>query len=709
MTDGQVNPNRDVAKLSAAPPWNIGIDVGGTFTDVVLVDAAGGVHAIKSPSRPDDPTAGAIAALECAAGEIKISLADLLSNCGLLVHGSTVATNTLLERTGALVGLLCTEGFRDSLEIRRGIRVDPWDHRTPYPPVLAPRYLRLPVGERIDRHGSEHTPLDVKSVRRALATFSKEGVEAVAICLMNSYLEPAHERLVEKIVSETEPNIWTSVSSEIAPIAGEYERSSTTVVDAYVAPRLVSYLGDLDTQLSDLGLSRPMLLVKNNGGTATVGECIREPITLTLSGPAAAVGALRHYGRELGEPDLISLEVGGTSCDVVMMADGEAALTDRLGIGGYDTLVPSVDIQTVGAGGGAIASVDVAGVLQVGPRGAGAMPGPACYGLGGKEATVTDAQMVLGRLRPGRYSGGSLSLDGGLAERAIAKNVADKLGISLLDAAAGVVRVAEQRMYHALGRVSIERGIDPRGFTLVAAGGAGGLHGAAIGRALGARRVYVPRLAGVLCALGMLNSDVRHDYVRTYVHSLDEAETEAVEDCFEELVESARASLAREGFVEDDMKFEREMDLRYRDQQWDVRVRLDDDGLNNRASIRSRFEDTYERLYGHRQPETLVEIVKLRLTATGVLPGLPPEAIEPAVAAPKPVETRPVYVDANNGVNEIAIYLGGDLAPGHFVDGPIVVEEITTTVFVGSGDRLEIDAGGNYLIHFDAKGETDDP
>jgi N-methylhydantoinase A len=316
--------------------------------------------------------------------------------------------------------------------------------------------------------------------------------------------------------------------------------------------------------------------------------------------------------------------------------------------------------------------------------------------------------MVLGRLRPGRYPGGGLSLDGALAERAIGEKVAEKLGIPLVDAAAGVIRVAEQRMHHALGRVSIERGIDPRGFTLVAAGGAGGLHGAAVGRALGARRVYVPRLAGVLCALGMLNSDVRHDYVRTYVRSLDEAETEEVERRFGDLVEGARAALTREGFAEDDMRFERDLDLRYRDQQWDVRIRLDDDGLGDRTSIRARFEDAYERLYGHRQPETRVEIVKLRLTAIGVLPGLPPEAADPAAGAPEPVETRPVYIDATTGVSEAAIYRGQDLAAGHVIDGPLVVEETTTTVFVGRGDRLGIDAGGNYLIHIAAEGGADD-
>jgi N-methylhydantoinase A len=387
-----------------------------------------------------------------------------------------------------------------------------------------------------------------------------------------------------------------------------------------------------------------------------------------------------------------------------MMAGGEVALTDRLDIAGYDTLVPSVDIHTVGAGGGAIARVDAAGVLQVGPRGAGAIPGPAAYGLGGTDATVTDAQLVLGRLRSGRYAGGGLDLDGDLAMRAIRDNVADRLDIPLVDAAAGVIRVAEQRMHHALGRVSIERGIDPRGFTLVAAGGAGGLHGAAVGRALGATRVYVPRLAGVLCALGMLNSDVRHDYVRSHVRALDEAEPEDVGRQFDELIADASAALDREGFAAADMRFERELDLRYRGQQWDVRVRLDGDGLGDLAALRARFEDTYERLYGHRQPESRVEIVKLRLTATGVLPGLPPESADPASAAPIPVETRPVYVDAATGVVDVAIFRGADLAAGHVLDGPLVIEETTTTVFVGLGDRLEIDGGGNYLIHIAESG-----
>ena len=686
-------------------PWRIGVDVGGTFTDVVVIDATGSIGSVKSPSRPRDPTAGVIAALELAADSFGFSLGALLSDCALLVHGSTVATNTLLEHSGARVGLLATDGFRDSLEIRRGIRENPWDHRTPYPPVLVPRYLRLPVIGRIDRHGEEHTPLDEDTVTRALETFRAEQVESVAVCLMNSYLNPAHERRVGELLRAAAPELWISVSSDLIPIAGEYERLSTTVVDAYVAPRLVSYLKSLAERLTGLGLSRPMLLVKNNGGTATVDEIVREPVSQTLSGPAAAVGALRYFGDSLGSHDLISLEVGGTSCDVVMMAGGEVAVSDRLSIGQYVTVVPSVEVHTIGAGGGAVAGVDPARVMFAGPRGAGAVPGPACYGLGGEEPTVTDAQLVLGRLRAGPYAGGALTLDDELAAQSVADRVAGPLGLSIADAAAGIIRVTEQRMVHAVGFVSIQRGIDPRGFTLVAGGGAGALHGASVGRLLGCRAVYVPRLAGVLCALGMLNSDVRHDLVRSYRVALDDADAADVERGFSALRQEAAESLTREGFGDGDTRFERELDLRYQNQQWDVRVRLPGSGPLDAGAIRALFEADYDRLYGHTQPETRIEIVKLRLTGLGILPTLPAAESVSAANSPEPIETRPVYIDASRGMRDAPIYAGSDLAPGHELVGPLVIEEETTTVFAGPGDRLSVDAAGNYLIDLEGDGD----
>ena len=707
MTAGQDEPA--TGRAGPAAPWRIAVDVGGTFTDIVLADANGSIFIFKSLSRPDDATGGVLAALERAAESLGRGVGALLSGCALFVHGSTVATNTILELSGATVGLLTTEGFRDSLEIRRGVRKNPWDHRTPYPPVLVPRYRRLPVTERIDRHGNVHTPVDEASVMAAMEAFAAEGVDSVAICLLNSFLNPVHEQIVADLVRAAAPGVSVSVSSEIVPIAGEYDRLSTTVVDAYVGPRLVSYLRALDARLQALGLARPMLLVKNNGGTAGISEVVREPVVLTLSGPAAAVGALHSFSGPLDGANMISLEVGGTSCDVVVMTDGKVAVSDRLSIGEYDTVVPSVEVHTVGAGGGAIAGVDSAGVLFVGPRGAGADPGPAGYGRGGTEPTVTDAQLVLGRLGSGLYAGGALSLDASLAETAVRTRIAEPLGVGVVEAAAGIIRVTEQRMLHAVSYISVHRGLDPRGYTLVAGGGAGGLHGASVARQLGCPAVYVPRRAGVLCALGMLYSDVRHDHIRAYGRPLDDADPAACGALFDSMSSEARAGLEREGFAREQTYFERAIDLRYQSQQWDVRVPLAADGAIDRDAIRADFEDQYERLYGHRQPETRIEIVKFRLTGFGVLPAPGEAPFETAASDPAPVAVRSVYVDEASTMCEVAIYSGGDLKAGHRLRGPLVVEEETTTVLVGRDDRLEVDAAGNYLIRLAAaEGERHD-
>ena len=414
------------AEPQPAAPWRIGVDVGGTFTDLVLHDDAGALFVAKVPSTPDDPARGVIAAVGKMAGRFGMTSGALLAGCALFVHGSTVATNTMLEGKGARVGLIATEGFRDSLEIRRGKREDMWDQRTPFAPVLVPRYLRL---GRLDRDGNEVTPLDGEGVRAAAEIFGAEGVEAVAVCLMNSFLDGSHEEQVGAILGEVLDVPWISLSSAIAPIMGEYERGSTTVVNACLAPRVVPYLVALDRELTGLGLAHPMLLVQSNGGAASVAQVADRPVSLVLSGPAAAVGALNLVAVQTGSDNLISMEIGGTSCDVVMMQGGDVTLSDDLLIAGYHVATPAIDVHTVGAGGGTIAYVDAGGMLHVGPQGAGAMPGPACYGLGGTRPTVTDALLVLGRLRPGAYAGGAVSLDLDLARAALQEHVAGPLGL----------------------------------------------------------------------------------------------------------------------------------------------------------------------------------------------------------------------------------------------------------------------------------------
>ena len=685
-----------------APPeipgeWRVGVDVGGTFTDLVVRHPDGGIHVFKVLSVPDDPGKGVLTALDRAAESLDRSVRDFLANCAIFVHGSTIATNILVERKGARVGMLTGEGFRDSLEIRRGMRHNPWDHRTPFPPVLVPRYLRLPVRGRIGRDGEELVPLEAEDVTTAARVFKEEGVESVAICLFNSFLNARHEQRCAEALRAVWDGQWISLSSEIVPVIGEYERGSTAVMNAYLAPQTVSYLHALDRGLTELGYSYPMLMFQNNGGAISVKQAGDRPVTLLLSGPAAGVGALEFYSRALGDRDLISMEIGGTSCDAILMSEGRVAFTDRLEIGDYHLAVPAVDVHTIGAGGGTIARVDSAGLLSVGPDGAGARPGPACYGLGGTEPTVTDAQLVLGRLRAGTYAGGVIKADEGLARRSIENRVAGPLGIGVEEAAAGIIRLMEQKLLHAIQRISSERGYDPRRFTLVAAGGAGPLHGATIGRVLGCPRVYVPRLAGVFCALGMLNSEVRHDYVRVHLARLDSADKKRMEAIFGELETQARKTLKAEGFGAREIRLLRALDLRYIGQQWEITVPLAGTPFDEDA-VRRDFEAEHERLFGHIQPGGIIEITMLRVVGEGRLPPLAPPSAEPVTETAEPAERRSVWVDESAGWIEVDVYEGDDLGPGSRIVGPAIINEQTTTTLIGVADQLRVDAAGNFVI-----------
>ncbi len=671
-----------------APPWRIGVDVGGTFTDMVLRDSKGAVHIFKAPSVPADPSQGVLGVLRLAAQQLDLPLSQLLRECALFVHGSTIATNTILEKKGAKVGMLTTDGFRDSLEIRRGIRENQWDHRAPFPEVLVPRYLRRPVGGRIGADGQEAAPLVLEDVDAAARAFREEGVESVAVCLFNSFLDGGHERAVGKRLDATPLGKWVSLSSDVMPTMGEYERGSTAVVNAYLAPKVTSYLRALDEQLRQLGLPRPVLLLQSNGGAVSVDQVAERPVMLVLSGPAAGVGALKGCA-DRGEPaNLISMEIGGTSCDVMVMAKGDVPVTDALVIDGYHLTTPSVEIHTVGAGGGTIAWVDTAGLLHVGPQGAGARPGPAAYGLGGENPTVTDAQLVLGRLRPGPLAGG-VTLDARPARAAIESKLAKPLGLSVEEAAAGVIRLLEQNLLHAVERLSIERGHNPATFILVAAGGAGPMHGSVVASALGCRRALLPRAAGAFCAMGMLQSDIRQDYLKVFLADLDKVAPATLEQAFAEL--EARASQ----FPVHD----REMDLRYEGQQWPVRVAIDG---TDTVAARKSFEAEHQRLFGHLQPSGRIDITALRVVGREPLDWSPPAARPGRSDAPKPREKRKVWLDPAHGWREVPVYDGADLTPGCTLDGPLLIEERTTTAFIGPRDRLEIDSRDDFLVHIGA-------
>ncbi|MGE8942435.1 hydantoinase/oxoprolinase family protein [Leptospira interrogans] len=679
--------------------WRVGVDVGGTFTDMVVVDADGLLRVHKVPTVQSDPAQGVMAAVEQAAKSEGLSADAFLSRVSLFVHGSTIATNTVLEGKGARVGLLATRGFRDSVEIRRGHRDNPWDHRTPYAPVLVPRYLRQPVSGRLDRDGQEVEALSEDDVINAAQLFREEGVQSVAICLFNSYASTQHESRAADTLLKHLPGVSLSQSGKVAPVIGEYERSATAVLNAYVAPRTVTYLKELNARLSGLGLTVPLLLIQNNGGAISVDEIADRPAALLLSGPAAGVGALSYYGDAIGTHDLVSMEIGGTSCDVMLMTGGKVAFSDRLDIGGYTCVLPSVEVHTIGAGGGTIARVDDAGLLHVGPEGASSRPGPACYGLGGQEPTVTDAQVVLGRVKPGPMGGGAVVIDPAQAIAVIGERIAKPLGLSIEAAAEGIIRLMDQKLLHAVARLSSERGYDPRRLTLVAGGGAGPVHGCSVGRALGCKQVFLPRLAGAFCALGMLHSEVRHDFMRVHFADLDHADRPTLETLFEELEAEARATLHRERFDAGSIELTRALDLRYIGQQWDITVPVI--GEFDPAKIRHDFDLEHDRLFGHTQPDGIIEITKVRAAGIGKLPPLKQQSPTPASGPAKPISTRRVWTDAEVGWKDLPVYGAGQLAPGHIINGPAVIDEATTTILLGSGDLLRVDPTGNFLVTFD--------
>jgi N-methylhydantoinase B len=587
------------------------------------------------------------------------------------------------------------------------LREDQFNHRKPYAPVLVPRYLRQSVPGRINADGTQHQPLDLSGLDDIVAVFEAEGVEAVAVALMNSFLDDRHEQAVADALVKTWSGTWITTSAAVSPLMGEYERTSTAVVNAALSPRIVAYLRSLDSELADLGLPHPILLVQSNGGAASVNQLTERPVSLLLSGPAAAVGALNLYRQAVDragvakgdEGNLISMEIGGTSCDVLLMSGGEVATRDDVMIAGYHVSTPAIDIHTVGAGGGTIAGVDGAGMLYVGPEGAGADPGPACYGRGGTRPTVTDAQLVLGRLRPGKSAGGTLDLDVDAARQAICTEVAEPLGLSIEDAAAGMIGVVEQHVLHAVEHISIERGHSPRRFTLVAAGGAGPMHGTAVAHGLGCRRVYVPRAAGALCAIGMLHADVRQDFVRFMMGSIDELPVADVNAGFAGLNEQAFDLLGREGFEPGDIQLHHELELHHPGQLWAIRVTVPR-GQMDAVAVRAAFEAEYNRLYGHVQPNGTIMVASLRLTARGSTGEVVVSGGSHAADQPSPMEMRSVWHGAQ-GWQETPVYDGAEIRPGHRLLGPALVEELTTTVLVGPGDELWVDDDGNFFIDID--------
>ncbi|MDI3339001.1 MAG: hydantoinase/oxoprolinase family protein [Sphaerobacter sp.] len=657
----------------------VGVDTGGTFTDFVLV-ANGSVRVHKVLSTPDNPARAILQGLaELGVGQ----------ELAAVVHGSTVATNAVLERKGVPTGLITTAGFRDVLEIGRQTRPALYDLRVERQPPLVPRERRLEVVERLDERGGVLTPLDPDSVAAAVAVLREAGVTSVAVCLLFSFANPAHERAVAEAARAA--GLHVSASHEVLPEFREYERTSTVVLNAYVAPLMDRYLARLEAELPP---GVPLRIMQSNGGSISAATARREAARTLLSGPAAGVVGAAYVAEASGFTQTITFDMGGTSTDVALI-DGAITETTDGQIGGYPSKLPMIDIHTVGAGGGSIAWFDTGGALRVGPTSAGADPGPAAYGRGGEAPTVTDANVVLGRLIPEGFLGGTMALDVDAARRALAP-VAARLGTSLEAAALGIVRIANANMEAAIRVISVARGHDPRRFTLVAFGGAGPLHACELAADLRIPRVLIPSTPGVLSALGMLAADVVKDYVRTVMVPAAEAAA-VVESVLAELAARGQAELAAEGLPAERITIEPMLDLRYVGQSYELVVPYTGD----MAAAVAAFHAAHERRFGYSDPNEPVQVVNCRVKARGLAdrPALPRQPRD-ATARPEPTMHRPVVFTGADGpeVQDTPIYDRATLRPGATFRGPAVVTQFDTTTVVPPGWGGTVDAVGNLIL-----------
>ncbi|MBT5368318.1 MAG: hypothetical protein HOL05_09755, partial [Nitrospinaceae bacterium] len=681
------------------PTYRIGVDVGGTFTDLVIADDGGRIICLaKAASRPFSPEEGVVEALGRAAAMLNIDTKTLLSACGCFVHGTTVATNALLTGKGARAGLLTTEGFRDALTIRRGLRENVWDHRAPNPPLLVPRHLSLPVVGRIGRGGEETAPLDEASVDLAAEIFVREKVEAIAVCLFNAYLNPSHEERAGEILAKALPDAYITLSSHTAPIMGEYERTSTAAVSAFLGPRISGYLQELENALRNMGYEGPLMLLQSNGGMATVAHCRRHPASLVLSGPAAGAAAGRIYAEAGGVKSAVFFDMGGTSCDVTLLRDGKPGMVDQSAVGGYHVALPSVEVHTIGTGGGAIVWADPGGGLRVGPDSAGAEPGPASYGKGGERPTITDAHLILGRLDPRGLLDGEMPLSAEKAESAFAR-VAEALGMSVPEAAAGAVRLASRQMAGAVETICARHGADPRQMALVAGGGAGGLSAAAVARHCHMSHIIVPREAAGVCAVGMAGSPIRYNRLKSRTLRLDETPASVLEGEINTLREELARDIESAGSAPGDFTLTSALDMRYPGQAWHLSVEVECT-LNDGAatSIAERFHETHKSTYGHHRPGEPVEITGFRVRAEAEQPPLVFDTAPGADVVAQPQSHRRAYFEATGSWEEAAVWRGSDLIAASVVEGPAIVEEPTTTILIEPGDTLRLGGGGAFII-----------
>ncbi len=690
---------------------DIGIDVGGTFTDFLVTGAGEEPRIFKVLSTPDDPSIAVIEGLEEIAASGGQSLEALAGEVDTIVHGTTVTTNAVLTSTGAKTALITTEGLRDALEMRRGVREAQYDNRYTNVTPLVPRYLRLGVGGRLDRAGDELAPLILDDVAAAVATFEAEAVEAVAICLMNAFANPEHERRAAALARERLGHAYLSVSAELLPSIRFYDRVSTTVLNAYVGPKLSAYLDSLTRRLAEVGFAGVLLIMQSNGGVVSP-QVARERAAVTLlSGPAAGPVAGLGYARIHGRKDCITVDMGGTSFDAALVRDETAVMITEGEIDRHRIALPMLDINTIGAGGGSIGWIDEGGLLRMGPESAGADPGPACYGRGGARPACTDADLVLGYLDPDFFAGGKIKLDAGAARRAIEEHVAGPMGLDAEGAAAGMYRVINTNMAQGVREITIKRGFDPREFPMVVAGGAGPLHACMIAHELEIPMFIVPRESSIFCAAGMLMSDLKHDFVRTFVSRLGDIDWPALNRLYDDMIAEGERLLAEERIPEAERSFAASFDCRYTKQYHEVSFPVALDAIRGAQAqaIEAAFHAEHDRMYGYSLEDegAPVEVINLRLQAVGHTEK--PRYREEAYAGEDPSAAvkgeRSLYVPEEASFRPVPIYDGHLTRFGHRIAGPALIEQVNTAILLSASYDCVCDRYGSFAVH--GKGRED--
>ncbi|SVA46552.1 uncharacterized protein METZ01_LOCUS99406 [marine metagenome] len=684
--------------------YRLGIDAGGTFTDFVLADKSGNIKIYKTPSTPDDPTKAIEDGLKIISEDLEINPSDIISQSDLCINGTTVGLNALIQHKGSPVGLICTEGHEDSIEIRLGHKEDGYRYDPDYPPavMLSPRFLRKGIRERILSNGKVKISINEDDVREACKIFVDEGVNSIAISFIWSVLNPSHEIIAEKIVREMMPNAFITVGSRLYPQIREYTRTSTAVTNAYLSPTLKSYVSAINEYFISLGGENNVRYFQSNGGLAT-GEVMTDRSVYAInSGPASAPIAGLSIANPFKYKNVITVDMGGTSFDITLTKGGSTNLNKNVDFLRYRIGVPMIQVETLGAGGGSIGWIDDMGLLQVGPQSAGANPGPACYSKGGEKPTVSDANLVLGYLNPDGLIGGKLPLNYENAFNSIEKNIAKPLGIEVEKAAYGIFTIVNSNMVNGIRRVTVERGYDPRDFVLVAGGGATGAHITALAKEMGIDTVIVSKLSSGLCAYGQIISDVKYNYMATIPTRLDSIKAaEKINKTFKEIESKGIEHLNKDGFEEKKINTYRSLEMRYVGQIHECTVNIDffeitEETLQN---IKEAFHNRHEELYTYSEKDSPVELVNIESTIYGRIdrPNYSELENKGQINDALKISRNLIFSEKGNAL-KTPVYDGNKLSPGNLIDGPAVVEEDTTTLVIENGWFLELHKSGTYII-----------